>query len=84
MAILTNDQRQEIWAGLMRDLSSRSEAIGLTKAELRAALDATDAWINDNAAAYNAALPLPARTALSAQQKAELFLFVARKRYEVS
>lgn len=52
----------------------------LTKAELRAAIDATDQWIDDNQTSYNNALPLPARTELTLAQKTLLFCFVAMRR----
>jgi hypothetical protein len=52
----------------------------LTKAELRAAIDATDQWIEDNQASYNTAIPQPARAELSTQQKTLIFCFVAMRR----
>ena len=61
----------------MRD---QVEATAFTKAQLRAALDATDAWIEANAAAYNTALPAQFRTAASATQKTLLFCYVALRR----
>lgn len=66
------------WSSL---LSGRREQFALTKAELDAAIAATDNWIDTNAASYNTALPLAARTKLSAGQKAELFSIVALRRY---
>jgi hypothetical protein len=50
---------------------------------IRAAVDALDAWIDSNAAAINAALPLPFRTAASLQQKALLLAHVALKRGDI-
>lgn len=62
----------------MRD---NDDALGaLTKADLRAAVDATDQWIDDNASAFNTALPLAARTNLTAAQKTFLFCYVALRR----
>lgn len=55
--------------------------LGITKAELVAAVNATDQWISDNAAAFNLALPQPARGALTAAQKTKIFCFVAWQRY---
>lgn len=83
MAILTNPQRQQLWAAFMRKLSNDRDELSLTKPELRAAVDAIDQWIEDNAISLNAAIPLPARTALSTTQKAALFFFVANKRFDV-
>jgi hypothetical protein len=69
----------------MRDVSAAREPLGaLTKAELRAAVNAADAWADANAASFNAALPQPARSALTARQKARLLAVVLRRRYEVS
>lgn len=56
----------------------------ITKPDLLAAINAADDWADLNAAAYNLALPLPARTALTARQKAALLMYVIRRRYEVS
>ncbi len=80
MALSGND-RFDIWARLMR----RDESFGtLTKADLRAAVDATDDWIEANQGAFNAAIPLPARSELTARQKALLFMAVAARKFEVS
>lgn len=48
--------------------------------ELRAAIDATDDWIDLNAGSFNAALPDPFKSVASAQQKTLLFCYVALKR----
>lgn len=77
MAVMTDEQRKETWAQIMRTVPTPT----LTKAELRAAVDTIDAWINDNAAAFNAALPLPARTNLSAADKSRLLAIIALARY---
>jgi hypothetical protein len=84
MAVLPDADRHQIWARYMSDLSSEGDPLPLLKAELRAAVDAIDGWVDDNAAAFNAAIPLPARTALTARQKARLLAFVIRRRFEVS
>ncbi len=83
MAALTTFQRQGIWAEFMRQVSSDRQDLGLSKSDLRAAVDAADQWVEDNAGAYNSALPVAARTALTAAQKTRLLFFVASKRYEV-
>ena len=85
MATLTNAKRKQLWAEFMQKLSERRESLGaLTKAELRDALDAMDGWIDGNTASFNAALPQPGRGALTAKQKAELFMFVVRGRFDVA
>ena len=81
MALLSDTVRAEIRAQFQREKSAVWEEIPIiTKAELGAAIAATDAWIDTNAAAFNAAIPLPARTALTAQQKVDLFLLVLVRR----
>lgn len=81
MAVLTNAQRAAVSADFQRDKSAARETIaGLTKPDIRAAVDAIDDWCDTNAAALNAAIPLPARTALNAQQKLDLFLRVVSRR----
>lgn len=78
MAQLLDADRAIVFAETMRRIASGFG--GITKPDLRAAVDATDTWIDSNAASYNAALPLPARTALSAQEKTLIFCYVALKR----
>lgn len=83
MADLSAAQRRNIWATFMRQASADRQDLGLTKSDLLAAVDATDAWVDDNAGAFNQALPAAARSALSAAQKTRLLFFVASKRFEV-
>jgi molybdopterin-guanine dinucleotide biosynthesis protein len=84
MAVLPDNERLALWADLMREMSAAGEAVSITKADLRAALNAADAWADSNAASYNTAIPQPARNALTARQKARLLMYVIRRRYEVS
>ena len=81
MAVLSPAQRQGIRADFGNRLSTRREIFNLTKPQLDAAIAAIDDWIETNAASFNAALPLPARTMLTTAEKAELFSMVALKRY---
>lgn len=62
---------------------SSAETIGITKHDIADAIQAADAWVDDNAASFNAALPQPARGALSARQKARVMMLVLQRRYEV-
>lgn len=78
MAAMSNQNRFDCWADFMR---TEEAFLGLTKAELRAAIDACDQWASDNAAAFNTAIPQPARSALTATQKARLLSLIIRKRY---
>jgi hypothetical protein len=81
MALLTDPDRAECSKTFQRDISdARDQLAVLTKADIRAAVNAVDLWIDDNTTAYNSAIPQPARAELTTQQKAELFLVVLRKR----
>lgn len=81
MAVLPDVDRVEIWAELMREYSRDGETIGILKPELRAAVNAVDQWLEDNAVSANEALPEPAKTVLTKQQKALIMLHVIQKRY---
>jgi hypothetical protein len=77
--------RTRVWAQAMRQ-AELGTLDGMTKADLRAAIDATDDWIEAAQGAlppptgYNAALPLTARTGMTAPQKTLLFCWVAMRR----
>ena len=81
MAIMSGNQRAGCRRDVMSDLSDAREPCGLSKSDLRAAIDAIDQWIHDNAAAFNAAIPQPARSTLTSAQKARLFAAVVRHRF---
>lgn len=81
MAVLPDLDRKDVWANLMRQWSRDGESIGVTKNDLRAAVDAIDQWLDDNAAAANSAIPQPARGALTTKQKALLLQYVVQRRY---
>ena len=48
-----------------------------------AAVNAVDQWVDDNQISFNNSLPEPAKTNLTAIQKANLLKMVVEKRYEV-
>ena len=50
---------------------------GITKPDLKAAVDATDDWIEANSTSFNTALPQPFRSNASAPQKTFLLCYVA-------
>jgi len=83
MALLDELRRLDAWAAFQREESQSRVPMGLLKADLRAAVDAVDEWVNDNAALFNAAIPLPARTSLTARQKAKLLMVVVERRFKV-
>lgn len=77
MAVLDSTNRTRCGNQLMRD--GRCPG-AVKKGDLRAAIDATDDWIEANGAAYNLALPLAFRTNATLQQKVLLFCYVAMRR----
>lgn len=81
MAVLPENDRAAVHAELMRQLSDAREPCGVTKPDLRAAVDALDAFLDANASALNNAIPQPARSTLTTPQKARLLAFVALKRW---
>lgn len=76
--VLDATGRLRVWAQAMR--RGGLGALGVTKADLRAAVDATDDWIEANQSSYNTALPQPARASLTLVQKTLLFCWVAMRR----
>jgi hypothetical protein len=82
MAPLSDPDRAALWAEFMR--LNPDPCGALTKAELRAAVDAIDQWADDNATEFNQAIPQPARGVLTTKQKAFLLVFVVRRRHEVT
>jgi hypothetical protein len=85
MAELPEETRQQVWRGVMRWWSQEREVLaGMTKSDLRDAIDATDEWIDDNQASYNTALPETARTNLTQAQKTLLFCAVALARVSMA
>lgn len=81
MAVLTDPQRQAVWSAWMREAIG---TISISKADLRAAINAIDVWADDNASEFNLAIPQPARGSLTAKQKAWLLMAVIAKRFEVT
>ena len=81
MAVLDEQNRFDAWAEAMR--GKVPGELALTKPELRAAVDAMDDWIDTNQAAFNAAIPQPARGALTTKQKAGLVALVVERRFKV-
>lgn len=82
MAEMTDPQRAAVMTSLMNELSRLRVPVGaLTKADLRAAIDAADTWASSNAASFSNALPLPARTVLTAALKSQLLVAVVLARF---
>lgn len=83
MATLPDNDRAALTAEYQRELSSHREAITVSKADLRAAINALDQFLHDNATAINNAIPQPARTQLTSRQKAQILVYVIDKRFKV-
>ena len=79
MAALPDPARAEVNAAFMREETATFGAV--TKADLRAALNGLDDYLEANAAAINSAIPQPARAQLTSAQKARLLARVALKRW---
>jgi len=75
MAVLPDADRARIWRGLMRQAGQG--VANVTKTDLRAAVDATDQWIDDNQTNFNNALPTAFKNNASLAQKTLLFCAVA-------
>lgn len=84
MAVLPDGDRKTVWARMMQAWSDAREGVAITKTDLRAAVDAADAWADSNAASFNAALPAAARNGLTAKQKAAILMYVVARRWEVN
>jgi len=78
MGILTDNERQEVWAEWMK---LNDEDISITKQELRAVFNALDGWFDGSMSDANSSIPLPQRTALSQRQKAFILTKVIEKRF---
>lgn len=82
MAALNDTDRAAVNQQFQSDVSRDREPFGaLTKTDIRAAVNAIDDWVVANAAAFNAAIPQPARGALTAAQKARLLSLIVARRY---
>ena len=83
MAALSDADRKRIWRGLMRFWSrNREQTPGMVKGDIRAAVDAADSWLDDNAANFNNALPTAAKTNMTASQKSLLVAVGALMRHD--
>jgi hypothetical protein len=79
MALLSDTDRAAIRDEWMRDDTGEWGAV--TKADLRAGVNALDGWVDTNKASANAALPAVLQAELTAAQKAQLLVHVVRKRF---
>ena len=77
MAVLSESDRVATWAQWMRD---NLEVTAFGKSDMRAAVDATDDWIETNQGSFNTALPTAFRNNASLTQKTLVFCYVAMRR----
>ena len=82
MTELSENKRDEILIGLEDALSSRRDAISISRQDLLAAIVALDTFMNDNAISLNNSLPEASKMNLTTDQKAELLKFVITKRFQ--
>lgn len=80
MATLPEADKLQVWRGLMRYLSFGWAG---TKADLKAAVDAADMWIDINQANYNNNLPLTFRDNATQSQKSLLLAAVMLRRFNL-
>lgn len=79
MAKLTNPQIQEVFNLIVRDYLN-DKPVDIVKKDFKDAIQAADNWIDDNALAFNAILPLPFRVNASVATKAALLAFVTLRK----
>lgn len=82
MAVMSAQERADVTADAQRDPPECPG--GVTKAQLRAVIDALDGWWETTGAGLaNTAIPQPQRGNLTTRQKAYLFMLVLNKKYRV-
>ena len=82
MAVLSDPQRQEAWAEMMRAFLPGT-VISMTKTQFRSIVNAVDQVLSDNATALNSAIQAIDSNwnTLSQSTRADIFAFMVRKRY---
>lgn len=84
MAVLSELRRADLRKRLHQLLSQLGLPVSALKAEINATIDAADDWREANAVSFNQALPLAARNALNAKQKALILMLVIDEYYEAT
>ena len=82
MALLSDNRRRQVWRDLMSEGRVPPDVL---KADVRAAVDAADVWMDGNwlassGGSFNASLPQPFRGAATRKQKAYLMAKLALER----
>jgi hypothetical protein len=78
MAVLSDADRADVTTQCMQQMAGPHTIL---KADIRAAVNALDDWLNTNAPSANQALPQPARSAMSLADKALMNTLIVDKRY---
>ena len=78
MAVLSTEERAVVAALFMQQAAG---PLTLLKMDIQAAVNALDDWYNANVASANQALPQPARSALTVEDKALLSNLIVSQRY---
>ena len=82
MALLSAEQLAEVSVELMRDWSATRESRGGSKDAVSDMVGGLDKFISDNESEITAAIPEPARTTFTDQQRAKAMVLVINKRYQ--
>ena len=78
---MTEQQRVEnMREWVKRVFVERGATATLNTEDIKAAVDATDTWIDNNQAPFNTALPEPFKSTATSDQKTLMFVYVAMKR----
>lgn len=81
MAVLSEaDRREAAREWIKKAFRDLNVTANMTTTEIKAAVDATDDWCEENAAAFNSTLPAAFRTTATMPQKALMLAYVAMKR----
>ena len=79
----TDAQRNAAHQEFVAELTRLLQATSLLKPDIRAMIDALDAWWDLNVVAANLAIPQPARGQLDTDTKVKAFIMLLRNRYGV-
>lgn len=81
MAIMTEQQRLDNMREWVKKVFvEKGDMATLNTDDIKAAVDATDTWIDNNQVSFNAALPEPFKTNATQEQKTLMLVYVTMKR----
>ena len=79
MALLTEQQGDEVWAAWM---TVNADEFSVDKNILRADIDNTDQWLDDNKVSFNQDLSAEGQAGYDNSQKSQLLTLVVAKRFQ--